>query len=183
MTRLKKDLKNPTEQTNLTGWSKLTNKRTNVIDIRSDSHFTAKLIYQLYKLIERRHVRRTNNCLLDSHVFCSGQSLVTTTKLSFQLNWKFMNFTKKRRVFFHARRKNLDQCHFKLYPLLCAINCVRFSFGSNICCKTVMPGHEVFRIRESFDTLIPDERIRNANQTKSDNLVVNQIITVFMFSC
>ena len=46
-----------------------------------------------------------------------------------------------------------------------------------------MPGHEVFRIRESFDTLIPDERIRNANQTKSDNLVVNQIITVFMFSC
>lgn len=83
MTRLKKDLKNPTEQTNLTGWSKLTNKRTNVIDIRSDSHFTAKLIYQLYKLIERRHVRRTNNCLLDSHVFCSGQSLVTTTKLSY----------------------------------------------------------------------------------------------------
>ena len=90
---------------------------------------------------------------------------------------------KKKEGFFHARRKNLDQCHFKLYPLLCAINCVRFSFGSNICCKTVMPGHEVFRIRESFDTLIPDERIRNANQTKSDNLVVNQIITVFMFSC
>ena len=46
-----------------------------------------------------------------------------------------------------------------------------------------MPGHEVFRIRESFETLIPDERIRNVNQTKSDNLVVNQIITVFMFSC
>lgn len=46
-----------------------------------------------------------------------------------------------------------------------------------------MPGHEVFPIRESFETLIPDERIRNANQTKSDNLVVNQIITVFMFSC